>query len=446
MKYPLIQGGKPTTYPTCADIMVCNLNNIDEDIILDINEKKKFKTKKEKVGYIKTTERNLDNPPKKNNDESKVDNNNNNNNDKNEIQFIPEEFIFLYFNDTDKGVRKQIEKKFVPFEINKNTKVLLQKMKGVDYKNVNASGPFKSDQNLLEIIESPEEDLISINDKKSSNKANQEIVYKKKEPKTYFINDNDELVEDKKYDVEVDDLTCLEKFRIEQRLLRKDYEVVQYKQENGFFFLMLAEILDKIYITKIVLFRQDYDIIYINLSIYLLYHVFLVNIIAMFFDMKTIQKIWSKEDYPGFGLYLGYGLASLLICWIVYIILTCLMTNKGKYNEILDIKKSKKKENKLKLIDKKYISLKKKTKLKIAIYSIIQYLLMIFFIIYSCTLCAIFYGTMKKIYLNYVIALIEVLVIKILYGLVLSILRQVSLSKEKKGLYNVVLFMDNYIV
>ena len=425
---------------------ICNLNNIDEDIILDINEKKKFKAKKEKVGYIKTTERNLDNPPKKNNDESKVDNNNNNNNDKNEIQFIPEEFIFLYFNDTDKGMRKQIEKKFVPFEINKNTKVLLQKMKGVDYKNVNASGPFKSDQNLLEIIESPEEDLISINDKKSLNKANQEIVYKKKEPKTYFINDNDELVEDKKYDVEVDDLTCLEKFRIEQRLLRKDFEVVLYKQENGFFFLMLAEILDKIYITKIVLFRQDYDIIYINLSIYLLYHVFLVNIIAMFFDMKTIQKIWSKEDYPGFGLYLGYGLASLLICWIVYIILTCLMTNKGKYNEILDIKKSKKKENKLKLIDKKYIGLKKKTKLKIAIYSIIQYLLMIFFIIYSCTLCAIFYGTMKKIYLNYVIALIEVLVIKILYGLVLSILRQVSLSKGKKGLYDVVLFMDNYIV
>jgi hypothetical protein len=122
------------------------------------------------------------------------------------------------------------------------------------------------------------------------------------------------------------------------------------------------------------------------------------------------------------------------------------MTNKGKYNEILDIKKSKKKENKMKLIDKKYFSLKRKTKIKITLYSIIQYIFIIFFTIYSVTLCAIFYGTMKNIYLNYVIALIEVLVIKILYGLVLSILRQVSLTKEKKGLYNVVLFMDNYIV
>jgi hypothetical protein len=89
---------------------------------------------------------------------------------------------------------------------------------------------------------------------------------------------------------------------------------------------------------------------------------------------------------------------------------------------------------------------KRKTKIKIALYSIIQYILLIFFTIYSVTLCAIFYGTMKKIYLNYVIALLEVLVIKILYGIVLSILRQVSLSYNKKGLYNAVLFMDNYVV
>jgi hypothetical protein len=79
----------------------------------------------------------------------------------------------------------------------------------VDYKNMKASGPFKSDQNLLEIIDSPQEELISVNEKNSANKkANQEITYKKKEPKTYFINDNDELVEDKKFDIEVEDLTC----------------------------------------------------------------------------------------------------------------------------------------------------------------------------------------------------------------------------------------------
>jgi hypothetical protein len=439
---------------------ICNLNNVEEDnMIIEINEKSRIKSnKKHKSGYIKTTERNLDNPPKKSNikNKDKVDNN-----DKNEVQFIPDEYIFLFFTNKDKGVRLERERQFIPFAINQNTKVLLQKMKGVDYTNVKASGPFKSDQNIIEIVDSNPEEMITVSEKNSANKANQtnqvnqgnqgnqanqEAVYKKKEPKTYFINDNDELVEDKKYDVEVDDLTCFEKFKIEQRLLRKEYEIAQYKQENGFLFLMLAEILDKIYIMKIILFRQDYDIIYINLSIYLLYHVFLVNIIAMFFDMRTIQKIWSNENYPGLAQYIGFGLASIMICWIVYIILTCLMTNKGKYNEILDIKKSKKKDNKMKLIEKKYASLRRKTKIKISLYSVVQFIFIIFFTIYSVTLCAIFYGTMNKIYLTYAIALIEVLAIKILYGLVLSILRQVSLSYGKIGLYNAVLFMDNYIV
>ena len=423
---------------------ICNLNNVEEDnMIIEINEKKKIKNKKQKSGYIKTTDRNLENPPKKNNIKNidKVGND-----DKNEVQFIPDEFIFLYFDNKDKGVRKKVQRNFIPFEVNQNTKVLLQKIKGVDYTNVTATGPFKSNQNIVEIEDPNPEELITVSEKNSANKVNQEAIYKKKEPKTYFINDNDELVEDKKYDVEIDDLTCFDKFKIEQRLLRKEYDIAQYKQENGFLFLMLAEILDKIYIVNIILFRQDYDIIYINLSIYLLYHVFLVNIIAMFFDIKTIQKIWSNKNYPGFGLYLGYGLASIMICWIVYIILTCLMTNKGKYNEILDIKKSKKKDNKMKLVEKKYASMKRKTKIKIALYSVIQFIFIIFFTIYSVTLCAIFYGTMNKIYLTYAIALIEVLAIKILYGLVLSILRQVSLTKEKKGLYNVVLFMDNYIV
>ena len=423
---------------------ICNLNNVEEDnMIIEINEKKKIKNKKQKSGYIKTTDRNLENPPKKNNIKNidKVGND-----DKNEVQFIPDEFIFLYFDNKDKGVRKKVQRNFIPFEVNQNTKVLLQKIKGVDYTNVTANGPFKSNQNIVEIEDPNPEELITVSEKNSANKVNQEAIYKKKEPKTYFINDNDELVEDKKYDVEIDDLTCFDKFKIEQRLLRKEYDIAQYKQENGFLFLMLAEILDKIYIVNIILFRQDYDIIYINLSIYLLYHVFLVNIIAMFFDIKTIQKIWSNKNYPGFGLYLGYGLASIMICWIVYIILTCLMTNKGKYNEILDIKKSKKKDNKMKLVEKKYASMRRKTKIKIALYSVIQFIFIIFFTIYSVTLCAIFYGTMNKIYLTYAIALIEVLAIKILYGLVLSILRQVSLSYNKKGLYNAVLFMDNYVV
>ena len=149
---------------------ICNLNNVEDDIVIDIKEKNKIKNKKQKSGYIKTTERNLDNPPKKSSGKSKVKVDNI---DKNEIQFIPDEYAFLFFTNKDKGVRKQMERQFIPFEVNKNTKVLLQKMKGVDYSNVKASGPFKSNQNIVEIIDSNPEEVITITEKNSINKVNQ---------------------------------------------------------------------------------------------------------------------------------------------------------------------------------------------------------------------------------------------------------------------------------
>ena len=234
--------------------------------------------------------------------------------------------------------------------------------------------------------------------------------------------------------------------KIEQRLLRKDYDFVESKLDYGFFILMIVEILDKIYITKNILFLQKYDILFLNLSIYVLYHVFLLNLLAMFFNIDVIKNIWNKENYPGFGFYLGYGLAACLVCWVIYIIFLCIMTNRGKYNEILSIKKSKKKTNKLHLIGKKFNSLMSKVKIKLIVYTIVQFILIILFFIYLVTLCAVYNGTMSKIFAAYGIAILEIIIIKIIYGLVLAILRQYSLLNQKKGLYKIILFMDNYIV
>ena len=354
---------------------------------------------------------------------------------------------------------------------------MLQKIEGVNYSQVKASGPFEEDQNILEIINLEEEknkvmlniesvneslfnettnnndnilnnkkanekDLITINEKESANK---EEIYTRKVEKNYIINDNDEVVEDKQNKIKDEELPFLKKMIIEQRLLRKEYDFVESKKDNGLFTLIIVEILDKIYITKILLFLQKYDILFLSLSVYLLHHVFLLNLLAMFFDIETIRNIWNKDNYPGFGFYFGYGLCSSLICWIFYIIFNILLTNKGKYNEILSIKKSKKKDNKLKLIDKKYKSLLSKTKIKIIVYSIVQFILIIFFFIYLVTLCAVYHGTMNKIVSAYGISLLEMIIIKIIYGLVLGILRQYSLNHQKKTLYKVILFMDNYI-
>ena len=447
-------------------------NNNDNNITVEMNEKDKNKNNnKYEDEIVKTTQRNLNAPPIKKNNE---DNNEENNNDNNEIEFIPDEFIFLYFNDKDKGVRKQVDKKDIPFDINKNTKVLLQKMENVDYSIVKASGPFHEDQNLIEIIgnNNNNEEPVGINiesinetinennaggaqnQNQNQNKLNEnelitiseEKIYKRENLKNYIINDMDEIEDNK--DMEKDSKGFLNEMKLEQRLLTKNYDFVVNKNQAGLLTLILTEILDKIYIIKNILFIRKYEIMYLYLSVYVLYHVILLTILAMFYDIKTIKNIWNKENYPGMGHHLGYGLLSLIISWVFYIIILCLLTIKGKYNEIINIKNSKKKnkENKIRLINKKYTSLLTNMKIKLIVYYIIQFILIVAFFIYLVTLGAVYSGTMKKIFASYGIAILEAVILKIIYGLVLGILRHYSLSNEKNGLYNVVLFFDKYIV
>ena len=152
----------------------------------------------------------------------------------------------------------------------------------------------------------------------------------------------------------------------------------------------------------------------------------------MFYGIKTIKNIWNKENYPGMGLHLGYGFLSLVISWIIYIIILCLLTIKGKYNEIINIKNSKKKkrENKIRLINKKYNSLLTHLKIKLIVYYIIQFILIIAFFIYLVTLGAVYSGTMKKIFASYGIAILELIILKLIYGLALGILRYYSIENQ----------------
>ena len=167
----------------------------------------------------------------------------------------------------------------------------------------------------------------------------------------------------------------------------------------------------------------------------------------MFYDLDTIEKIWNQDDYPGIGYYLLFGFFSCIIIWIVYIIILCLWSHNDKIKDILRLIHATKKYgvNKDDDINKKYQNLAWKIKFKVIVYSIIEFLLLAFCFIYFVTFCSVFTGTMNKVFKSYGIALIEVLIIKIIYGIVLAILRKVSLEKENKVLYDVVLFMNTYL-
>ena len=294
------------------------------------------------------------------------------------------------------------------------------------------------------------------NKNKSKNKSfNEKVKMYKKEKVEFSISDydpSDENYSEMDFDDDGDikhDKGFIESIKKEQRLIKKNYEFSYENQKYSNFVLMfLTEIIDKIYIIKILLFTRKFDLLTVQLSIYVLCHTLLLILLALFFDIKTIQKIWNTENYPGLGFYLLYGFIACIVIWIVYTIILCLWSNNDKIKDLLKLIHNckKYKVNRDEIIKKKYDNVAWKIKFKVIVYSIIEFLLLGFCFIYFVTFCTVYTGTMSKVFKAYGIALIEVLIIKIIYGIVLGILRKVSLTKQKKTLYDVVLFMDTYLV
>ena len=125
-----------------------------------------------------------------------------------------------------------------------------------------------------------------------------------------------------------------------------------------------------------------------------------------------------------------------------------MLTNNDKIKEILKLIHYNKKfgMNQEKNINKKYQNLEWKIKFKFGIYTLIESISLIFSFLYLTVFCTVYTGTQSKTFKEYGIALVEILIIKILYAIALAIMRYISLTKQKKTLYEVVLFMNTYLV
>ena len=459
-----------------------NKNSKDDDYDkININV---VNTEKKTYEDIKTSERNLDHPPRRKKGEFGM-------------EFIPQEYLFLFFNQGETNCIKKVERDNVPFKTKYNTRILLEQKKGVNYDNVKPRGPFPIGQNLLVIVDDMDEDINDYltydesedednnNTRKNKNKMDeldrnnrkdQYISRSRKSGKnstndrdSFKINQKPKLYNRKKFDdfsitdydpsdenyshYDLDEDESQEKGFIEtlkrnQRYLKRNYEIAKKNKSANIFEILFTEIIDKIYITNILLFTKKFDIFALQLSVYLLCHNLLLVLNALFFDIKTIKKIWDNDNYPGLGYYLGYGFLACLVIWIVYRIILCLWNNNDKIKEILKHIHLNKKYNlnKERAINKRSKKVMDKVKFKVAVYSIIQFMLLAFCFIYLTVFGSVFTGTMSKVFKAYGIALIEILIIKILYGIALGIMRYISLTQEKKGLYDVVLFMDTYLV
>ena len=265
-----------------------------------------------------------------------------------------------------------------------------------------------------------------------------------------YIEDNN----DNKKNNEDEDAGLFTSIKEEQKTLRITYN--KYTERNhSILIVILAEILDKIYFVKICSFLKIYESFSIYASLYLFCHLTLLTLLCAFFSIAVIRKIWEENDFPDISFYLLYGFICNLIVWIIYRILLCILDIEDGVKELTQAKNnSKSNENndeenndemKKDLENKKFSKLISKMKIKMVIFYLVLFLFTIFCSIYLISFFSIYTGTKSRVLKSYYISIIEIVLIKFVYGIILALLRTMSAANEFKSLYKIVYIFDKYI-
>ena len=413
-------------------------------------------------------------------------------------EYLPQQYNFKFFKLNDKGVIKQIERSKLPFKVSQDTKYLLERKKGVDYHENYLNGPFYQSQNIIEIIDG---DSNNNNNKKKNNnieviyKSNQDLIENSKDNSNNNIrqrnvknnlnlnmnmkNPNHNLKSSEKgekdfitikrlkfykkglddtsdnkdgddYDKKDDDLSLYTLIKREQAFLRISYGKYISKEHKNILAIFLAEILDKVYLVKTCLFLKKFEIFAVHFSLYLFCHLVLLTLSCAFFTTKVIKKIWKEDNFPGIQYYLLYGLITNIVVWAVYKVFLCLLDIQDKVKEYVKLKKSSNENNNnVEINDEnainKYNEIIKTLKCRIIIFYCVIFVLIILFALYLIPFFSIYTGTKSRVLLAYIYGIVEILLIKFIYGVCLASIRVASEGNELECLYKVVYILDKYI-
>ena len=206
---------------------------------------------------------------------------------------------------------------------------------------------------------------------------------------------------------------------------------------------------------KICLFLKKYEIFGIHLTLYLFCHLLLLTLSCSFFTIGTIKKIWGQEGYPGIQYYLFYGLISNIVVWVIYKIFLCLLDIQDKIKELIELQNKNNdhsnngdeniNEINNENIQNKFIEIMKNLKCKIIIFFCIIFVFIILFTFYLVSFFSIYTGTKTLVLEAYIISIIEILLIKLVYGICLALLRIASEGNELKCLYKLVYILDKFL-
>ena len=169
--------------------------------------------------------------------------------------------------------------------------------------------------------------------------------------------------------------------------------------------------------------------------------------------MKTIKKIWEQSNFPDMNFYLLYGFLTNLIVWMIYKIFLIVLDDQDKVKELIkmknDLKQNEEENNNEEVNEEKikenYNSLIQQIKIKIIIFYVIVFTITIICFIYLISFFSVYTGTKSKVLKAYYISIIEIVLIKIVYGICLASLRIASKGNEMKGLFKLVHILNKYL-
>ena len=414
-------------------------------------------------------------------------------------EYIPPEYNFKFFRPKDKGVMKKIERSQIPFEVNPDTVYLIERRKGIEYPEDYLNGPYYPEQNLLIITDDKIKDVkkiakklkdekfmkknpsqnnnnitvgkinddnkselksqkISVNGKTKTSFYNPKaigeksfVTVKKINPDENSNNDEnilDELDENNQRKTIDDDTGLLYLIKREHIFLRVNYKSYIKKSHPYYFCVFLAEIFDKIYLFRICFLLRQSDIFSAYFTLYIFCHILLLTLLCNLFTIDIIRKIWERTDFPDLYFYLLYGLISGLIIWIIYLLFSCLINFEDSVRDITKVKynaENNDDEESDRLYYRKYSCLICQIKFRVSILHIITFLITLCCGVYLVSFFALYTGTKTRVLKIYYISIIEMLLIKVVYGLILASLRIVSKEAKLKILYTIIYILDKYL-
>ena len=230
-------------------------------------------------------------------------------------------------------------------------------------------------------------------------------------------------------------------------------EAVKY-DDRSFWRILLICLYYKVSILHTFFFKSDLEMKSLRISLFIFSYALFFSLNALFYGNS---KISDRYHYKGDSLYLfsiinnmTISLSSTFVSLGLIISMRMLINSNKKFENLFREKERKLKETKSiitrdeqKEIVTEVIRILHKLNIKIRIFIIIEFILMLFFTYYISAFCAVFKETQSSWFSDSIITFVITNIIEILISFIIALLYMAALQYQIKILYKISMFIYN---